>query len=76
MPDICRLANFHQHAANKKHLDFHSECARQVSKILWKFASLYTVLLKTGSPKDYKCGYRLGSKIKDKGFEADLYKKH
>ncbi len=26
--------------------------------------------------KDYKCGHKLASKIKDKGFEADLYKKH
>jgi hypothetical protein len=26
--------------------------------------------------KDYKGGYRLASKIKDKEFEADLYKKH
>jgi hypothetical protein len=26
--------------------------------------------------KDYKGVYRLGSKIKDEGFEADLYKKH
>jgi hypothetical protein len=27
-------------------------------------------------PKDNKGVYRLASKIKDKGFEADLYKKH
>jgi hypothetical protein len=26
--------------------------------------------------KEYKGGYRLASKIKDKGFEADLYTKH
>jgi hypothetical protein len=26
--------------------------------------------------KDYKGVYRLASKVKDKGFEADLYKKH
>jgi hypothetical protein len=26
--------------------------------------------------KDYKGVYRLASKIKDEGFEADLYKKH
>jgi hypothetical protein len=26
--------------------------------------------------KDYKGGYRLASKIKDEGFEVDLYKKH
>jgi hypothetical protein len=26
--------------------------------------------------KDYKGVYRLASKIKDKGFEADLFKKH
>jgi hypothetical protein len=29
-----------------------------------------------GLPKDYKGGYRLASKIKDEGFEANLYKKH
>jgi hypothetical protein len=26
--------------------------------------------------KGYKGGYRLASKIKDEGFEVDLYKKH
>jgi hypothetical protein len=26
--------------------------------------------------KDYKGVYRLASKIKEEGFEADLYKKH
>ncbi len=30
----------------------------------------------SGVCKDHKGGYRLASKIKDKGFEADLYMKH
>jgi hypothetical protein len=29
-----------------------------------------------GGFKYYKGGYRIASKIKDKGFEADLYTKH
>ncbi len=40
--------------------------------------SLTTKLLfcKLVQVKDYKGVYRLASKIKDEGFEADLYKKH
>jgi hypothetical protein len=34
----------------------------------YHFSMVYT--------KDYKGGYRLASKIKDEGFEADLYTKH
>jgi hypothetical protein len=29
-----------------------------------------------GGAKDYKGGYRLASKTKDDGFEADLHTKH
>ncbi len=29
----------------------------------------------TVSTKDYKCGYRLVSKLEDEGFETDLYMK-
>jgi hypothetical protein len=32
--------------------------------------------IRLGQNKDYKGVYRLASKIKDEGFEADLYKKH
>jgi hypothetical protein len=33
-------------------------------------------LFHTGKNKDYKGGYRLASKIKNKRFDADLYMKH
>jgi hypothetical protein len=46
---------------------------KQVNGAGWGGTELLNLI---GGIKDYKGGYRLVSKIKDEGFEADLYIKH
>jgi hypothetical protein len=49
------------------------QISRLFKKIVLKGPSSET---QEGKAKDYKGGCRLASKIKDEGFEADLYLKH